>query len=162
MFNRVHNIYNCINIAKSCEQEVDGNSLQDKITDVLDKVMDYESSCIVPNIDDHVFDNESDYGKADNNELDIQINRTDVSMRPCLLDLTRTGRHDWEHVKVRKVHQHHTNHMQWKRDTMTYILIQVVKMKTTMRAISICEENQTAEISTWSVYLNELQPNYYF
>ncbi len=42
LFKGVHHIYNRINIAKSCEQEVDGNSLLGKITDILDKVMEYE------------------------------------------------------------------------------------------------------------------------
>ncbi len=74
LFNGVHHIYNCFDIAKSCEQEVDGNSLQDKITDVLDKVMDYESSDVIPNMDDHVFDNKSEDNKVDNDEHVIQIN----------------------------------------------------------------------------------------
>jgi hypothetical protein len=157
----VHHVYNCINIAKSCDQEVDGNSPQDKITVVLDKVMDYKSSDVIPNMDGHAFDKESEDNKADNDEGDIQINRADASMRPCLLDLTRTGWNALENLKVREVRQYHTNCMQQKRDTMKYILMQVVEMKTTMWAISICEENPMAEISTWSVYLNELQPNYY-
>ncbi len=91
LFHRVHHIYNRINIAKSCEQEVDGNSLWDKIIDVLDKVMDYKSSDIVPNMDDHVFDDDYEDGKADNGEHDIQINQTDASMIPCLLDIKK----DW-------------------------------------------------------------------
>jgi hypothetical protein len=41
LFNGVHHIYNRINITKSREQEVDGNSLPDKIADILDEVMEY-------------------------------------------------------------------------------------------------------------------------
>jgi hypothetical protein len=91
LFKGVHHIYNHINIAKSCEQEVDGNSLPGKITDILDKVMEYESSDVVPNMDDHVFDNKYNDDKADDDEWDIQIIQSDASTRPCLLDLTSTG-----------------------------------------------------------------------
>ncbi len=59
------------------------------------------------------------------------------------------------------MHQHHADHMHRKYDTIKYILMKVVEMKTTTGAISICEDNLMAQISTWSVYLNELRPNYY-
>jgi hypothetical protein len=154
LFNGVHHIYNHINIAKGCEQEVDGNSLPDKITDILDKIMEYEPSDVVPNMDDHVFDDKYNDNEAEDDEHDMQIIQSDASTRPCLLDLTSTG---WQQLEnVIEVHQHHTNHMQRKHDTMKYILMQVVEMKTTMRDISICEENSMAEISTWSAYLNVL------
>jgi hypothetical protein len=41
-------------------------------------------------MDDHVFDDESKDNEADDYERDMQINQTDVSTRPCWLDLTRT------------------------------------------------------------------------
>jgi hypothetical protein len=65
-------------------QEQDG-------TDVLDKVMDYKSSDALPNMDDYVFEDESEDNEADDDECDMQNNRNDVSTRPCLLDLTGTG-----------------------------------------------------------------------
>jgi hypothetical protein len=74
---------------------------------------------------------------------------------------SRFSWHHLENVKVREVHQRHTDRMQWKCDTMKYILMQVVKMKTITWAISICEENWMSEISTWLTYLNELGPNSY-
>jgi hypothetical protein len=123
--------------------------------------MDYKSSDVVPNMDDHVFEDKSKDNVTEDDERDIQINQTDVSTRTCLLDLTRTNWRDLENVKVREVCQHHADCMQQKRDTMKYILMQVVEMKTTTWVISIYEENLTAEISMWSVYLNDLQPNYY-
>jgi len=44
--------------------------IPDNMADVLDKVMDYESSEVIdPNMDDHVFD-EEDEGEATENEDD--------------------------------------------------------------------------------------------
>jgi hypothetical protein len=56
LFNSAHHIYNCINAAKSREQEVAGNSVPDNMKDVLDEVMDYEPSENVPDMNDHIFD----------------------------------------------------------------------------------------------------------
>jgi hypothetical protein len=64
-------------------------------------------------------------------------------------------------VKVREVHQHAKDRSERKHDTMKYNMVQVIKMKKSMREVSFCKENPMAESSPWSRYLNEIQPNYY-
>ncbi len=46
-------------------------------------------------------------------------------------------------------------------DTMKYIMKQVLDMKPSGSLIVICKENMTEVSSTWSMYLDELRPNYY-
>jgi hypothetical protein len=45
-----------------------GSNLQDTIADVINEVMAYKPSDVLPNMDDHVFNNEDDDGCADNKE----------------------------------------------------------------------------------------------
>jgi hypothetical protein len=44
---------------------------------------------------------------------------------------------------------------------MKYIMWKVIEMKSISGLIAVCDKNTMAETSTWSTYLNELQPNYY-
>jgi hypothetical protein len=83
------------------------------------------------------------------------------STKPCLSDLTKIGWKEIENVKVREVRQHASNRSERKRDTMKYIMVQVMDMKSSTRDISLCEENPMAESSPWSRYLDEIQRNYY-
>jgi hypothetical protein len=56
LFNEVHHIYNYINMAKSHEQHIIRNNVPHNMKDVLDKVMDYEPSGIVPDMNNHMFE----------------------------------------------------------------------------------------------------------
>ena len=72
LFNGIQHMYNRINVTKSRDKEAVSSTvgIPDNMADILDKVMDYESSkVIIPNMDDHVFD-EEDGGEAMENEDD--------------------------------------------------------------------------------------------
>jgi hypothetical protein len=77
------------------------------------------------------------------------------------MDLTWTEWDDLAKLNVRGVRQNTKDHLVCKRDTMNYIMMQVMEMKSSMRSISICEENISVEHAMWSSYLIELRPNYY-
>jgi hypothetical protein len=47
-------------------------------------------------------------------------------------------------------------------DKMKYIMRQVMKMISSTRDVSVCNENPMAECSPWSQYLNEIRPTYYY
>jgi hypothetical protein len=68
LFNGVHHTYNHIKV-KSHEQNVIRNNLPGNIKDVLDKVMDYEPSRVVPDMNNHTFEPEVD--NAVDNEQDV-------------------------------------------------------------------------------------------
>jgi hypothetical protein len=128
LFNGVHHIYNRINVAKSREVEVGGRSLPNNIKDVLDEVMEYEPSEIGPNMNDHLFDDDADDDEADDDDGDLLL-RTDTNIlpvKPCLMDLTRTGWDELAKVKVSEVRQHAKDRVVRKRDTMKYIMLQVI------------------------------------
>ncbi len=125
--------------------------------------MEYKPSEIVPNMNNHVFDDDADDDEAEDNDGDLLL-RTDTNIlpvKPCLMDLMRTGWDELAKVKVSKVQQHAKDHVVQKHDAMKYIMLQVIEMKSSTRLISICEENMTVEEATWLRYLTELQPNYY-
>ncbi len=146
---------------KRYDQVIIGAGVQDKIAYVLDEVMDHEANDVLPNMQDHVFDDEYDDDEADENESEIHNELLIISAKPCLLDLTKLGWQELEKVNVREVHQHATKWFVQKRDTIKYIMRQVIKMKCSTRAVSVCDENTRAECSVWSSYLNEIRPNYY-
>jgi hypothetical protein len=83
---------------KNQEQEVGGPGNQDNIVDVLDKEMDYKSNDALPNMDNHVFDDEYEDNDADEDEADMQNKVPNLSTRPCLLDLTKIGWQELEKV----------------------------------------------------------------
>jgi hypothetical protein len=90
LFNRVHHIYNQINVVHNREQEITSNTNPDNMKDVLDKVMEYKPSRIVPDMDNHSFNvDEEEEEEGDDNEV------VDVSnggnMTPCLLNLWDVG-----------------------------------------------------------------------
>jgi hypothetical protein len=161
LFNGVHHIYNCINVAKNREQEMVGPGSKDDIVDVLDEVMDHEANDILPNMDDHVFDDEYEDDDADENESDTWNELLILLTQQCLLNLNKIGWEELEKVNVREVRQHATDCLVWKRVTMKYIMRQVIKMESSTRAVSVCEENPRAEFPPWSCYMNEIQSNYY-
>ena len=70
----------------------------------------------------------------------------------------------WEQidkVKVKEVRQHAKDRLCWKRDMMKYIMVQVIDMKSSTGAISLCEEKVDAVEPMWTNHLTELRPNYY-
>jgi hypothetical protein len=162
LFNGVLHIYNHINVSKRQEEEVVGNSLPNNVKDVLDEVMEYEPCETLPDMDNHVFDDEPEDDEADNDNQ--YLLRTDSNLqpvKPCLMDLTRTGWDELAKLNVQEVRQHAKYPLVRKRDMMKYIMMQVMEMKSSLRSISICEENVTAEQATWLSYLIEFRPNYY-
>jgi hypothetical protein len=91
LFNGAHHIYNRINLVKSREQKVVGNNVPNNIKDVLDKVMDYAPSGIVPDMNNHTFDyNEPEVDDSVDNEQDI-VDGFPQSQKPCLVDLLLVG-----------------------------------------------------------------------
>jgi hypothetical protein len=103
LFNGIQHMYNRINVTKSREKEVVSTvGIPDNMADVLDEVMDYESSkVIVPNMDDHVFD-EEDEGEAMENEDD---NIGQNLKKLCVTNLYKDGWHEINQSKVREVRQ---------------------------------------------------------
>ena len=98
-------MYNRINIMKSREKEVVSSvGMPDNMADVFDNVMDYESSeTVVPNIDDHVFD-EEDEGESmeiDNNDIE----RIDITTKLCVSKLYMAGWREIDELKVPEVRQ---------------------------------------------------------
>jgi hypothetical protein len=82
-------------------------------------------------------------------------------VKPCLMDLTQTGWDEFAKLNVQEVRQHAKDCLVWKCDTKKYIMRQVMEMKSSLRSISICEENVTAEQAMWLSYLIKLRRNYY-
>ena len=73
--------------------------LHESVNDVIDKVMEYEPEMLVPNIDDHVFNNIED-------EFDNEIEEEDKMLeleRPCLIDLVNKGWKKLGKMNVKKV-----------------------------------------------------------
>jgi len=117
-------MYNCINVTKSTEKKVVSTvRIPDNMADILDEVMDYESSeVIVPNMDDHVF-NEEDEGEAMENEDD------DIGQNLKKLCVTTFYKYGWREInqlKVRKVRQVARNRVIRKRDVTKYTMKQVL------------------------------------
>jgi hypothetical protein len=84
-------MYNRVNVTKSRGQNVFGNNVPNNMKDVLDEVMDYEPSGIVPDINNHTFDdNEPERDKVLDDEQDV-VNRFALSQKPCLVDLSMVG-----------------------------------------------------------------------
>jgi hypothetical protein len=156
LFNGVHHIYNRINVAKDQEQETAGPGGNDDIVDVLDEVMDHEANNVLPNMDDHVFDDEYEDDDTDKNESDIRNELPILSTKPCLLNLTKIGWEELEKVNVREVCKHATDRIVWKCDTMKYIMMQIIEMKSGSRSVFVCKENPCAEHPPWSCYMNEI------
>ena len=121
--------------------------IPDIMADVLDKVMDYESSEVIdPNMDDHVFD-EEDGGEAMENE-DDDIGRNLKKL--CITKLYKDGWREINQSKVRKVWQVAGDHVIRKRDVTKYIMKQVKEMKTKSSTTVVCCKNAMAVISSWS------------
>lgn len=90
-----------------------GNSIPDNMTDVLDEVMDYEPTSNVPDMNDHVFDDESDDGDAADDERDIvHIEGLVQTVKPCLLDLSQTGWEVFKNANEKEVRKHAMEQLQ--------------------------------------------------
>ncbi len=99
--------------------------------------MDYEPRNILPNMDDHVFNDVDDDDVADDEEGDVNATRTDELARPYLLDLTMARWCELAGVNVREVRQHVNDCIMRKRDNMKYITMQVTEMRTSTWSISM-------------------------
>ena len=80
--NGVQHMYNRINIMKSREKEVVSTvGMPNKMADIFDDVMDYESSkAIVPNNDDNVFDEEDKGESMEIDDDDIEQNENNTKL----------------------------------------------------------------------------------
>ncbi len=82
-------------------------------------------------MDNHVFDDEPEDDEADNDDQDLL--RTDSNIQPvklCLMDLMWTGWDELAKSNVQEVRQHAKDCLVRKRDTMKYIMMQVLEMNT--------------------------------
>ena len=132
--------------------------IPDNMADILDEVMDYESSAvIVPNMDDHVFDEEDEGEAMENEDDDIGQNLTKL----CVTKLYENGWREINQSKVRKVWQVARDRVIRKRDVTKYIMKQVKEMKTKSSTMVVCCENAMVEVSSWSSYMHVLRPTYY-
>ena len=105
LFNGVQHMYNRINIAKSRDKEVVSSvGMPDYMADVFDDVMDYESSeVIVPNIDDHVFEEEDEGESVEKDDDDFEPNNNHTKL--CVWKLYMDGWREIDELKVCKVRQ---------------------------------------------------------
>jgi len=154
-------MYNRINIMKSREKEVVSSvGMPDNMADGFDDVMDYETSeTVVPNIDDHVFD-EEDEGESmeiDNNDIE----RIDNTTKLCVSKLYMAGWREIDELKVPEVRQVARDRITWKRDVTKYIMEQVKEMKSNSSTTVVCSENPIAEISSWLSCMHTLRPKCY-
>ncbi len=102
-------------------------------------------------LDKHIFNDEYEDDDANDDDAEMLGNKeSNLSMRPCLSDLTEIGWKEIENVQVREVRWHASEHSEQKRDKMKYIMVQVINMKSSTREISVCKENPMAEFSPWS------------
>ena len=86
--------------------------LLDNMTDVLDKVMDYEPALNVPDMNGHVFDNDSDNDKDVDNQIHVvHIECLVQAVKPCLLDLSQTGWGVLKILNVKEVRKHATERL---------------------------------------------------
>ena len=100
LFNGIQHMYNRINVTKSREKEVVSTvGIPDNIADILDEVMDYESSeVIIPNMDVHVFNEEDEREAMENEDDDIGQNLKKL----CVTKLYKDG---WGEINLSKVHE---------------------------------------------------------
>jgi hypothetical protein len=131
LFNGVVHIYNRINQLTNREENVGGGTLLDNVKDVLDKVMEYEPSENVPDINDLVFDEDNNEDKDDDNDDEVitGLEVVTVQSRLFLSDLQGLGWATIDKVKVNEVRQHAKDRLSRKRDMMKYIVLQVIDMK---------------------------------
>ena len=162
LFNRVVHIYNRINQLMNWETNVGGDALPDNVKDVLDEIMEYEPSENVPDMNDHVFDdNNKDENDDKDDEVITGLEVVTVLSRPCLNDMQGLGWEAIDKVKVKEVRQHAKDRLSRKSNMMKYIVLQVIDMKSIYGYISVCEEKLVEVEPIWTDYLNELRPNYY-
>ncbi len=103
LFNGVVHIYNSINQLTNREANVGGGTLPDNVK-VLDEVMEYEPSENVPDINDHVFDdNNKDEDDDNDDEVITGLEVVTVQTRPCLSDFQGLGWAAIDKVKVKEV-----------------------------------------------------------
>ena len=159
LFNGIQHMYNPINVTKSREKEVVSTvGIPDNMADVLDEVMDYESSAVIaPNMDDHVFDEEDEGEAMENEDDDIGQNLKKL----CVTKLYKDGWREINQSKVCEVRQVVRDRVVRKQDVTKYIMKQVKEIKTKSSKMVVCCENAMAEVSSWSSYMHVLRPPYY-
>jgi hypothetical protein len=152
LFNGVVHIYNHIDQETNQELNVLADGLSDNARDVLDEVMEYEPSGIVPYINDHIFDGNND-DEADDDHDEI-IHGLDISMvqsKPCIIDLQELGWEEIDKLKVKEVRQHAKDRQCQKHDIMKYIMVQVINMQSTSTGvILLCKEKVDVVESMWT------------
>jgi hypothetical protein len=158
LLNGVNHIYSRINVLKEQEQLMNKDQLMlhESVNDVIDEVMEYEPEMLVPNIDDHVFNN--------NEEVDNDIEEEEQmleSRRPCLIDLVEKGWEKLDEMHVKKVRMVADKHTQRKRETTHYIMGRVATMREQTMTTTIPPDMEVSEELEWGIYLRELRFNYY-
>jgi hypothetical protein len=132
-----------------------GWTLYYNIADVLDEVMDlYSNDDALPNIGDHVFEEDYKYNDNENDDDGFAIDSTDT--RLCLSDLLNLGWSEIEKSNVKELRHHTDKQYTRKQDATKYIMQQVMDLKRKMKTMSVCSKNPSPELSSWSCYLHEL------
>jgi hypothetical protein len=135
LLNGVNHIYSRIYNNRDRERLLvnDDTMLPDGMDQVIDKGMEYEPETLVPNIDDHIFDdNDKDNDKmVDVNEkidtIDVVANgEGSLELRPCMMDLVNKGWKKLDKMNVRKVQTVTEEWSQRKQQTMHYIMDRVM------------------------------------
>jgi hypothetical protein len=110
--NGVNHIYLRIYHNRDCERLSMNvyTMLPDRMDQVIDKVMEYEPETLVPNTNDHIFDdNDKDNeDMVDDNDkfdtIDVLANSEgSLELRPCMMDLVNKGWKKLGKMNVRKV-----------------------------------------------------------
>jgi hypothetical protein len=163
LLNGVNHIYGRISVSRERERSSNNDKVPEGINDVIDEIMEYEPKILIPDIDDHVFNNEDgiDDDGDDNEEQEMTMEISGVMTRPCLMDLVKVGWNNLKEMNVNKIRMVADERTQRKRTTTNYIVDQVKTMKEDMMSASIPVEQADVEESEWVTYTQELQLNYY-
>jgi hypothetical protein len=98
-------------------------------------------------MDNHSFDVDEEEEEDGNDDGVVDV-LSGGNMKEYLLNLWDVGWDGLAKVNDKQVRKHTVDCLQRKRDTMKYIMKQVLDMKSSGWLIVVCEENMTAVSST--------------
>jgi hypothetical protein len=117
-------------IKTSYRKQTNTDKLPEDIDDVIDKIMKYELEMLVPDIDDHIFNNND---KVDNdigdNEEETTMNACERVARKDLTDLFEMGWNKLGEMNVKKERMVTGKCTQRKRKTTQYKMDRIAVMK---------------------------------
>ncbi len=170
LLNGVNHIYLRIYHNKDRERLLmnDDTMLPDGMDQVIDEVMEYKPETLVPNIDDHIFndDDEGNDNMVDDNDnidtIDVLANcEGSLELRLCMMDLVNEGWKKLDKMSIGKVRKVTEERSRRKQQTTCYIMDGVMTTKEVMMTATIPAKFKDVEESEWVVYLIELRGKYY-